>query len=227
MLYYAVIDRGRVREMPWGRSPNKQAIRALTFGAVLLGATFAWVEPSSAAPMLSVDMDPSMAGVQSTRTVVQGAMFDIEIFIENVGTTAPDGPLNGFQLTVGGSDALITADSASLGSFLLSPNITVGPILSGGSATIGGATLLPLGASGSGVLATASFTANAVGTTTLALSDVSLSAPFGVPIAVGDLVDGQLTIESDPSLLSAPPALSFLLFGALATVIATRRRRTP
>lgn len=201
---------------------KKDCFARLALFTAALGLLLAATSASQAAPILSVDMDPTIAGLQSTRTVVQGDMFDVDIIIDGVEAAAP---LNAFQLTLSGDMSLISANSVVLGSFLLAPSITVINSVVGASATIGGATLLPAGATGDGILATVSFTADAIGITSLELSSVTLSAPFGVPIGVEGLVSGRLTIESDPSLLSAPPALSVILLGGLATLVGARRRR--
>ena len=190
--------------------------------AIALLAALSFSKTGVAAPIVSVDMDPTTAGVQSSLTVQQGETFSVDIFISGVEVTSP---INGFNLALSGDPALVTALSASLGSFLPPPNFPNGPNIFGSFASIGGFGLGPTAAaSGDGILASISFSADAIGVTSLALSGVQLSQLFGEPLRDFPLLDGALTIESGPSQLSAPPALALLLLGGLATWVAARRR---
>ena len=194
--------------------------------AIALLAALSWSKAGIAAPIVSVDMDPTTAGVQSSLTVQQGDTFSIDIFISGVEPTLP---LNGFQLMLTDGSALATAESRTLGSFIPAPPVTIAPPIelpftAGSDVLIGGTAIGFVGNSGSGVLATVDFVANAAGTTSLALSSVSLTSPPAFSIPGVTTVDGSLTIQSGPSQLSAPPALALLLLGGLATWAAARRR---
>ncbi len=203
--------------MSWGSILNRWANKALLLGVVLLVGALMLAGPSHAVAIVSVDMDPSSPGVQSTRTVQQGDMFDVDIFIEGVTN------LSAFEFDLSFNGSVLTANDVVDGGFLADPVFVVEKVIGASAIMFAESTLGLNTASGDGALATASFTADAAGMTTLDLSNVALSAPFGVSIEVGSVDDGELTVESS-SELSAPPALTFLLFGALATVIATRRR---
>ena len=191
--------------------------------AIALLAAFSFSKTGVAAPIVSVDMDPTTAGVQSSVTVQQGEIFSVDIFISGVEAASP---LNTFTLVLSGDPTSIFAVGASLGPFLSSvPSFPIGPNLAGASAAIGGFGLGPTAAvSGDGILASISFSADAVGTSGLELFDVELSQPFGIAITDFSLLNGSVTIESGPSQLSAPPALALLLLGGFATWVAARRR---
>ena len=193
--------------------------------AVALLAAFSFGKVGVAAPIVSVDMDPTTSGVQSSLTVQQGESFSINIFVSGV---EPTFPLNGFQLTLTDGSALATAESRTLGAFIPAPPATPLPPIplpftAGSSVLIGGTAIGFVGNIGSGILATVDFVANAAGTTSLALSSVVLTSPPAIPIPGVTTVSGLLTIESGPSQLSAPPALALLLLGGLATWVAARR----
>ena len=218
MLYCGQQSRDSDKKL-WGQVSMGHPIKVT---AIALLAALSFSKTGVAAPIVSVDMDPTTAGVQSSVTVQQGEIFSVDIFISGVEATSP---LNTFNLTLSGYRALVTALSASLGPFLPSPNVSIGPFFAGSFARIGGLGLGPTAAaSGDGILASISFSADVVGTSGLQLSNVELSQPFGIAITDFSLLNGSVTIESGPSQLSAPPALALLLLGGLATWVAARRR---
>lgn len=201
-------------------------IRVATIAIAASLAALSWSQSSVAAPIVSVDMDPTTAGIQSSLTVQQGSSFSVDIFISGVEATAP---LNGFELMLTDSAGLATAQNRTLGPFLPAPPAAILPPIElpfspGSDVLIGGNAIGLVGGIGSGVLATVDFIANSAGTTSLALSSVQLTAVLGLPILGATAEDGSLTIESGPSQLPAPPALALLLLGGLATWVAARRR---
>ena len=199
-------------------------VAAIAIAASL--AALSWSQSSVAAPIVSVDMDPTTAGIQSSLTVQQGSSFSVDIFISGVEPTAS---LNGFQLMLTDSLGLATAQSRTLGDFLPAPPLALLPPVElpfspGSDVLIGGTSIGFVGGIGSGILATVDFIANTAGATSLALSNVLLTSTLGTPILGVQTANGALTIESGPSQLSAPPALALLLLGGLATWVAARRR---
>ena len=189
--------------------------------AIALLAALSFSKTGGAAPIVSVDLDPSTPGIQSTRTVQQGDLFDIDIFISGVDPT-PLGGLQVFQLQLDADPNLVSATAASAGSFF--------PLPLPPTSNIAGASIFILSGNlgvpapiGDGVLAHTSWTADAAGTISFSLSNLLLIAPPDSPIAVGGINTATLTIESGPSQLSAPPALALLLLGGLTTWVAARR----
>jgi hypothetical protein len=172
-----------------------------------------------ASPILSVDTDPSTAGIQSTSDLSAVTSFSIDIVISDVDPTAP---LNGFEFDLDFDSALLTAVSVIDGGFLLDPVFVVQNNLGVTSVEFAEVTLLPTGASGSGILATIAFDVIGDGTSVLDLNDVLLSAPFGVPIATAGIFDGTVSVGGNP----IPEPSAALLFGAgLVCVVSDLSRR--
>ena len=114
--------------------------------------------------------------------------------------------------------SLLAATGVVEGGFLLDPVFVAPPPgtqidNSAGSVEMAAATLLPIGASGSGVLASIGFDTLAVGTSVLDLDNVLLSAPFGVPIEFEGLQDGS--VEITPGTAVPEPLIPALLAGGL------------
>lgn len=189
-------------------------MRAYLFAAVLLISTPAW-----ALPVVSVDADPSMAGIQSVVEVPDGSSFDVDIVIS--GVEAGD-PLNAFELDLLFDSSVLTATSVVDGGFLLDPVFQVQNIVGMVSVEFAEATLLPAGAVGSGVLATVSFDTAGLGTSVLDLENVKLSAPFGVRIPAAEVVDGSAVVEVIPE----PGSTALFAMGALLVVSRVAPRRS-
>lgn len=159
-----------------------------------------------ASPIVSVDTDPSTAGIQSASDLSGVTSFSIDIVISDVDPTAP---LNAFEFDLDFDPALLTAVSVIDGGFLLDPIFVVQSNTGIMSVEFAEVTLLPAGVSGSGILATIAFDVIGDGTSVLDLNDVLLSAPFGVPIATAGIFDGTVRVGGNP----IPEPSAALLFG--------------
>ena len=183
---------------------------ALIFFSLALG-----VSNGHAVPLVSVDVDPATPGVQTTTSVTNGGSLTVDIVIGGVEDAAP---LNGFEFDLLFNPSLLAATGVVEGGFLLDPVFVAPPPgtqidNSAGSVEMAAATLLPIGASGSGVLASIGFDTLAVGTSVLDLDNVLLSAPFGVPIEFEGLQDGS--VEITPGTAVPEPLIPALLAGGL------------
>jgi len=178
--------------------------------AVIVGLALAG--DGRALPVLFVDADPAVAGIQDARSVGIGESFDVAIAIEAV--DAPH-PLHAFELVLAHGTQLGDA-SVTLGTFLGPDALSIAGGPSPEGVEIAATRLGPEGRSGAGVLAIVHFAALAPGTSPLDLLDVLLSEPFGMPLAV-DATHGA-TIEVVPEA-----ATGALLFAGLAALAGARR----
>jgi len=169
---------------------------------------------AAALPIVSVDADPNLPGVQTTRSVELGDSFDVAISVEAVDAAHP---LHAFELVLAHGDVLGGA-SVALGDFLGADAFLIPGAPSPIGVEIAAARLGPEGSAGAGVLAIVHFAALALGTSPLDPLDVLLAEPFGVPLAT-DAIHGA-TIEVVPEA-----ATGALLFAALAALAGARRAR--
>jgi hypothetical protein len=133
-----------------------------------------------------------------TQTVALGASFEADILVADVTN------LGAFEFALSFDPALVHFDSITPGSFLGSTGRTIScmpPLVEEGNVRYTCVTLgdEPGGPSGSGVLAVAQFSAVSGGTTILDLSDVALLEPNATQIAVGQVIDGSVTVEIVPT----------------------------
>ena len=178
---------------------------------LLVGGTTA-----SAVPIISVDMDPTTPGIQSSLTVTPTTTFDVDVVI--TGVDAPG--LNGFEFDLDFDSAILSAMSVVDGGFHLAPVFVVQDIVGLSAVEFAAVTLGPLGAVGSGILASITFDAIGIGSSLLALNNVILAAPFAVEIALGGINDGTIHVASVPE-----PAAGLLLALGLISWLACSRRR--
>ena len=158
-----------------------------------------------AIPVLSIDLDPTTAGIQDVLLVSPGGTFDIDIVISDV---EADEAIQGFELDLTFSDAAIRALAITPGSFLSAPTVDLSPPLASSPVSITTLSLLPVGATGSGLLATLTFEAIGAGLDTdLGLDDVVLTAPFGLRVPFE-------TRGASVSVAPIPEPGAALLFGA-------------
>jgi hypothetical protein len=138
-----------------------------------------------------------------TQMVAAGSDFQADIVVADVTN------LGAFEFTVAFDPALVQFESISASPFLGSTGRSVScmpPLLTGSSArftcvTLGGT---PDGPSGSGVLATAQFSAVSAGTTLLDLQDVILLRPDASQIPVDQVIDGSVTVQTTPTPTPTP-----------------------
>jgi hypothetical protein len=191
-------------------------LRSMLAVLVLLAGNGLGPSWSEAAPIVSVDLDSATPGIQPNLEVDAGALIDAAVVIGGVDAIAP---LNAFQIALSFDDAVLRAQAVDNGGFLLEPTIVVSDLTAPG-VNIAVSSLLPTGAVGEGLLAQVTFQALSAGTALLALTQVDLSAPFGIPIAVGAIAGAQLTVREVP----APGALVLTALG-LGVLASMRRRR--
>jgi hypothetical protein len=182
--------------------------------------------------MVSVDLDPDMAGVQSVLTVAPGDSFQVDVVISGVTNLA------GFEFDLDFDSTVFEAVSVVSGGFLpttLLPPIVIEDNISAPDVNFAEAALsflvsplLP-GASGAGVLATIGFDVLPGApqiSSLLALSDVLLSQPTGTPVQgfnpTNGLRDATVTVVADSTV--PVPATGLLLALGLAGLLASRRR---
>jgi hypothetical protein len=183
-------------------------------GAIALAAA-ACASAARGLPVVSVDLDRSLPGVQAQRSAVVGEVLAIEVAVSGV----EDPGLNAFQLDLGFDPTRVALLAAQAGD-ALAPVVEPAFVdLSGPAASLAFFTVGPGARAGGGALAILELRALAEGPVAFALSDVILSAPFGAAIPTGGLAGATLTIVPEP-------ASDGLLAGGLLALAARRRRQT-
>ena len=176
----------------------------LAVAVLLVGAA-----PALALPVVSVDMDPGTAGIQSSLDITLGNPFSVDIVVTDVVN------LQGFELDVVFDASVLTATGATVGDFLSAPVFTVQNSVGVMTVEVAALTLGVTGTSGSGVLATIGFDTAGTGTSTLDLTNVILAAPFGIEIFPEAIEDGSVTVREGGDMGGAIPeptgAVTFLL----------------
>lgn len=191
----------------------------LIFSIIFGLAVLFRVSTASALAIISMDLDPSIVGIQSTLTVDPGDTFGVDVVVEGIGTVSPVGPLQSFEFDVDFDSNILSAISVVDGGFLTAPVFVfesdiIAPDVNFDEVTFGLST-----ASGSGVLASITFDAIAAGTSILDLNDVILKLPFppggNIPVSISD---GTLTVTPEPTTM-------LLLGTGLAGLAVWQRRR--
>jgi len=159
--------------------------------------------------------------VSSPMFVDAGTSFSVDIMISDVDPTEP---LNGFELDVIFDGSVLTATSVVDGGFLLSPTFVVQNSIGAVSVEFAEVTLLPFGASGAGTLATITFDAILPGFSDLDLTNVILSAPFGIQIGVAAVVDGSVRVRDSVNAIPEPSGMLLSAIGLLIVGVRVRRR---
>ena len=197
------------------------AMRNLSLGLILAALLLA--APSLAAPIVSLDLDPGTSGVQSDVSLTLGAPLLVDVVIE--GADAPG--LQGFELDVLFDASVVTAVSVVDGGFLLDPVFVIQNDIGVFRIEFAEITLLPFGATGSGVLATLAFNTTGLGTSDLDLTNLKMSAPFGVAILPDAVNDGIVTVTNDsvsPPIPEPSGALTFIAGLAIFGLARPQRR---
>lgn len=182
----------------------------------LLAAALALPAPASALPSLAIDLDPGTPGIETSAELAQGSPITVAITISGVDLAAP---LNAFELDLDIDPLILAATAVVVGSFLAAPADVAEEDLTGSDVNVLYFTLGPAASSGAGVLALVTLLGQNLGTSALSLSDVILSAPFGVEIPAGAL--GAASIRVVPEPASALLALG----GLVGLAFAGRGRR--
>lgn len=182
---------------------------------MLTVALFGWPAVAPAVPVVSVDMNPGVAGVQTTFSVPRGHQLTVHIVVSQIDASSP---LNGFTFDLVYTPAILNPTGVSDGGFLL-PTVFVSEMdLLAPDVNFTETTLGPGGAYGDGILAAITFDAVETGFSLLSLNDVQLSAPGGAEIPLGQInVGGAIVIPE-------PGGLTLVGTGLAALAGWTRRR---
>ncbi|MDJ0788886.1 MAG: hypothetical protein QNK05_18920 [Myxococcota bacterium] len=184
-------------------------------GALLIGGLGS---PAEGAPILALDLDPALPGVQSSTSLALGGSVVAEIWISGVDSSDP---LHAFELDLLFDPGIVAASAAGVASFLATPFLEIENGVGVGQVGLAATTSGPGAAFGSGLLATVTLTASGPGESALELASVVLSEPFGAQILDVTLQPALLLVVPEPGvgmLLAAGclPALSLALSLALS-----------
>lgn len=141
------------------RAPWKETVIGMVVSLGL--GTAAWADP-----IVSIDVDPATAGIQSAVTVGQGQTVTVDVVISNLAGLK----ITSLTLDVSFDPSILTANSVALKGQFTGWNITENDInppdinLTASGSEVGGSTELPF--------ASLTFTALGGGTTTLTLENV-------------------------------------------------------
>ena len=174
--------------------------------------------------MLSLDLDPATAGVQSTLTVDVGQSFSVDLLLEDIEPTAP---LQAFELDLSFDSFLLAATGLVEGGFLQGPfgTLIIEEDILAPDVNFAVTALGPSTTSGSGVLAGVTFSALDSGLTSLTFDDVILVSGVGasqVDITLDAINGGTLEIR-DPAAAPLPGTLYLSLLGFLPLLGVVRR----
>jgi len=175
-------------------------------GLWALGAT-------AEAVMVSLDVDPSTAGIQNAISVPFGPSVTVDVVVDAVTD------LNAFQFNLGYIGAILNATTITSGMFL-SAGIPIGVDLGPPLLKYGEFQFSDAASSGTDVvLASIIFDTVGLGTSTLTLPVVKLSGPHAFEILNGSGTGGSITVVPIPG--------AALLFGTgLIGLIAIARRKS-
>ncbi|MGR3318147.1 MAG: cohesin domain-containing protein, partial [Candidatus Anammoxibacter sp.] len=164
------------------------------------------------ATTVSIDMDTSTAGIQSSLTGTVGDTFTVGIFIEDID---PLGGLNAFEFDLDFDSSILKATGITSGGFLgdlgidsfLVESDILDPDVNYAEASLGFDEFF-----NDGILATITFEVIGDGFLTLDLNDVILSGSFGMELTGVTINDGQYTSEAAQGQ-PVPEPTTFALLG--------------
>jgi hypothetical protein len=188
--------------------------RHLKMKITLALVTLLGFEQASAAPILSIDAAPGLAGTQTLGTTGLGDVFRIDVLASDIDAATP---LNAFEFDLLFDPTVLVPIAVEIGGLLSSPVVIVQSELGQTAVAFAAATLGAAGASGAGLLASVSFQSAALGTSPLRLEEVLLSAPFGVRIGADRVDSAAVRVVPEPS--------TALLIGAGLILAARAQRR--
>jgi len=158
----------------------------LTALLLLLFCGLALAGPVFAEPVVAIDVDPSVEGMQIEIEVIEGDAVAIDIWVLGIDTSEP---LHAFELDLIFDDFVLTAQIIEEGDFLGDEIVTVVEEIGGDTVIIAYARIGEEGSEGSGIVASVIFMADGVGSSMLQFDSVILTtlddgtvleiAPFG------------------------------------------------
>ncbi len=185
--------------------------RAVTVLALLLLGLAA--SEAKAIPIVTVDLDPNLAGIQTTGTAQVGTRFAVDVRISQVPTA---GALVAYEFDLRFDPTRMKAVQVDNGDFLSNPfslqtdlnppDVSVARLEQGAAVA------------GQGLLARIWFDGLAAGAIDLGLRNVVLSTAGGAASAVNVELDRTLTLVPEPSMLVGLAALG------LSTLMRGRQR---
>ncbi len=185
----------------------KRWVMSWLVGLILCGASI-----EAGAVSMVVDVDPSTAGVQNTRMILAGELFDVDVVVEGLTVL----PLQGFNFSLMFDGAILNALDVIDGGFLTAPVLTTTKVLGGMTVEFNEITLGLGTAIGAGTLATINFEALGAGLSSLTLSNVGLTGitPFFSfpPIPVDQVSNGDVDVSAGP-VVPEPGTLLLLTTG--------------
>jgi hypothetical protein len=181
-----------------------------------IGAIGGLATPSSAMPILSLDLDPGTPDIQTSAVIGAGDSISIDVLIASVEAAEP---LNAFQLEIVFEGLVAAVSMAAFGDFLVGPVQPLQNVLGADRVSLAAVTLGPGAAFGAGRLASLTLVGVGAGTTSLAIENAVLSRPFGVAIDGASLETASLRVVAEPATLT-------LLVLGLATASLGRVRRS-
>jgi hypothetical protein len=187
--------------------------------AALWSVSAAWaVGQAAAAPIVALDLDPTLAGVQATLTATATSELQIDVVISGVDSP----PLAGFEMEIGFDPAVLALVSVTNGGFLASPFFF--DVFPGESSVAVDAGIRSFGEGpvGDGILAHLTFEAVGLGASLLNLDAVlyrPLGALFPDPTIPTEAVHGgAVTVTPEPS------TAALVAFGCALTCMARKSR---
>ncbi|WP_166165896.1 cohesin domain-containing protein [Pseudomaricurvus alcaniphilus] len=179
--------------------------------------------PASAIPILSVDADPSTAGIQAARSIEVGDSFSVDIWVS--GLSPPPG-LGGFDFTLLFDPSLVAATGVVSGGFFPVPLVLL-TSLAPGHVRYAEHFLLSAPPAIEGLLATVSFDALSSGNNSFIVDSslTELTNPFAVELVFGSAAATITITNPNAGTLPTPATGLLLVLGLLGLRLARRTTR--